>query len=222
MYTHKFHLDEANQCERAPTHLHMKWETRRCFLSSHPPCSTDRSTCPECSTPNPQPAPRRGQTLTSPTAPRRPAQPTAPWIRTADSGRFLSESMSSWEVACPNCWWHQSRPRPSSPERISSCGKEQKCAKVQIQGLIQPSCKKMRRMRNLLLLLLHRLFISCCLFLSLTMYIQYMLHFCLWSFKHTIMHLWESKSVISYIKILVNQSFSSHLHLILFNEEWNW
>lgn len=66
-------------------------------------CSTGRSTCPECSTPNPQPAPLRGHTFTCPTVPRKAAPSTAPWSRTADSGRLDTGSMCSWEVASPNC-----------------------------------------------------------------------------------------------------------------------
>lgn len=144
-------------------------------------CSTGRSTCPECSTPNPQPAPLRGHTSTCPMAPRKAAPSTAPWSRTADSGRFDTGSMCSWEVASPNCWspaLHKLRLRRPSPEKISRCWKEQKCAKVKMQGLVQlqtfQSCERCKE-RNQLLFFLPS-------FVSL---------FCWGFFSPLVMHLWQ-------------------------------
>lgn len=69
-------------------------------------CCNYRSTFPECSTPNHQPAPRRSLNSTSRMAPQRAAPSTAPWQKqspTAEPACFGTESSSYWEPGFQDC-----------------------------------------------------------------------------------------------------------------------
>lgn len=184
----------------------MKWKTCGFFLSPHRLCSTYRSTCPECSTPNPQPARLRGQTFTSPTAPRRAAQSTAPpWSRTADSGRFHYGSMCSWKVASPNCWLETEA--ALSRENLQMLKRTKVCKGPNARAPPAKFQEEEKEERNLLFCLSYYMILYILLGNFLCLWRVFdnstvkILHFRVCSFKPSIIHLRESKCHFTHLEI---------------------